>query len=155
MADRAVAACDQCGQVDDHPKVHMQGLVDGVAGIISKHHDCLSVHEERALEESGQEPGHVKASAVIRECKAGRRGDKLLAFITGEHKKADLAVGAAHQRQLEADAANREADIARCDRVIADSQARLAGGEPDPDGDLQDIIDWATAQRNAITGSGG
>jgi hypothetical protein len=111
MADRAVAACDQCGQVDDHPKVHMQGLVDGVAGIISKHHD--------------------------------------------EHKKADLAVGAAHQRQLEADAANREADIARCDRVIADSQARLAGGEPDPDGDLQDIIDWATAQRNAITGSGG
>jgi hypothetical protein len=152
MADRAVAACDQCGQVDDHPKVHMQGLVDGVAGIISKHHDCLSVHEERALEESGQEPGHVKASAVIRECKAGRRGDKLLAFITGEHKKADLAVGLAHQTQLKAEWTREEA-VARYDRLLADVQERLATG--DPYGDLEALRVFAADQRDKLTRSEG
>jgi hypothetical protein len=95
---RAVDECAQCGQSDDHPKVHLLGVtdfVDGqpVPGVISKHHDCLSANEERVLTDSPQQPGAVKVSAIIREAKGGRRGGELLEFITGDHKKADVAEG--------------------------------------------------------------
>jgi hypothetical protein len=62
-------------------------------GVISKHHDCLSANEERVLTDSPQQPGAVKVSTIIREAKDGRRGGELLEFITGDHKKADLAQG--------------------------------------------------------------
>lgn len=91
---RAVTACDQCGQADDHPKVHL--------GPVTKHHDCLSVAEEQMLCDSGQTEGAgPKASAIIKACKEGARGDKLLALIRdpkalpqaeGFHHKAMLAL---------------------------------------------------------------
>ena len=150
MSDRVSSTCDQCGQTDDHPKVHMQGLVDGVPGIISKHHDCLSVHEERAVVASGQAPGTPKASAIIRECKAGLRGDDLLEFITGTHKKADLAVGQAHADQLKRETLSMEQALARYDRLIADADARIVAG--DPFGDAQALRDWAAGQRDQLAG---
>lgn len=95
---RATTACDQCGQADDHPKAHLQGIVqDGsgqlAAGIVSKHHDCLSAAEKAMLVASGQAKGAVKASAVIRACEGGLKGPDLVEFIVGEHDPDDLAVG--------------------------------------------------------------
>jgi hypothetical protein len=76
MAERALSTCEQCGQEDDHPKVHI--------GAITKHHDCLSAAEERALRDSAQEKDSgPKASAIIDACKKGTRGEKLVALIEG------------------------------------------------------------------------
>lgn len=68
MAGRAELACDQCGQVDDHPKVHL--------GPVTKHHDCLSFSEEEMVRESS-----VDAAAIVDVCKDGLRGPDLLAHI--------------------------------------------------------------------------
>lgn len=94
MAERAPSECQQCGQVDDHPKVHI--------GEVTKHHDCLSATEERMLRDSAQEKDSgPKASAVIDACKKGARGEKLLALI--EDGKLPQAEGLyAQQNQDEA-----------------------------------------------------
>lgn len=94
MSDRVPTTCEHCGQTDDHPKVHL--------GQVTKHHDCLSVAEEQALCDSGQAEGSgPKASAIIKACKEGARGDKLLTLIQdpealpqaeGLHHKAMLAL---------------------------------------------------------------
>ena len=95
MAERAQSECDQCGQVDDHPKVHI--------GEITKHHDCLSAAEERQLRGSAQEKDSgPKASAVIDACKQGARGDELLALIE-DPQALPQAEGLAHKAQLEAE----------------------------------------------------
>jgi len=74
MAERASTVCEQCGQNDDHPKVHI--------GLVTKHHDCLSAAEERELRDSAQEKDSgPKASAVIDACKKGARGEELLKLI--------------------------------------------------------------------------
>lgn len=78
MADRAISECAQCGQQDDHPKVHLQGFEDGQPGVVSKHHDCLSAREESMVRASSDE-----AAAIIDACKGGKRGPKLLAHIQG------------------------------------------------------------------------
>jgi hypothetical protein len=41
MAEPAQTACDQCGQTDDHPKVHI--------GVVTKHHDCLPTSSSRSV----------------------------------------------------------------------------------------------------------
>ena len=72
--NRAATQCDQCGQVDDHPKVHL--------GDVTKHNDCLSVTEERAVRDSAQEKDSgPKASAIIDAAKKGTHGDELLELI--------------------------------------------------------------------------
>jgi hypothetical protein len=81
MTDRALTACEFCGQTDDHPKVHI--------GTVTKHHDCLSYAEKQALTESGQEKGTPKASAIIEAAESGTRGDALLDLIlSGDLPKA-------------------------------------------------------------------
>ena len=74
MAERASTQCDQCGQTDDHPKIH---FADGA----TKHHDCLS-HTEKAM---AVESSDV-AAKVIAACEGGKRGEKLLAHIESLHK---------------------------------------------------------------------
>lgn len=87
MSDRTPTQCAQCGQIDDHPKVHIGSL--GTGEVLTKHHDCLSVAEERAVTGSGQEKGAPKASAIIEAAKNGTHGDKLLALIeSGDLAKA-------------------------------------------------------------------
>jgi hypothetical protein len=103
MAERAQTTCDQCGQTDDHPKVHgtagvPQFNADGSPVMVvnafgntvqlviptSKHHDCLSHSEEAFVRGSAQEKDSgPKASAIIDACKDGARGDELLALIEG------------------------------------------------------------------------
>lgn len=71
---RIATQCGQCGQVDDHPKVHL--------GVDTKHHDCLSVSERELAVGSVQAAGSgPKLSAIIRECEGGLRGPDLLAAI--------------------------------------------------------------------------
>lgn len=69
---RAQTTCDQCGQADDHPKVHI--------GPVTKHHDCLSHAEDQMVRGSSDVAGQV-----IDECKGGTRGPELLARITKLH----------------------------------------------------------------------
>ncbi len=71
---RTATTCDHCGGHDDHPKAHL--------GLVTKHHDCLSVVEEQTLRDSAQPAGAgPKVSAVINACKGGKRGENLLALI--------------------------------------------------------------------------
>ena len=81
MADRTDTRCDQCGQIDDHPKVHL--------GQVTKHNDCLAYDEEVAVRGSAQPKSMVAASAIIDKCKSGTKGAKLLAFIEAEHAKTE------------------------------------------------------------------
>ena len=74
MTDRVPTLCDQCGQIDDHPKIHL--------GEVTKHHDCLSHVEEQAVRESSD-----VAAEIIDACKGGRRGAKLLTHIESLHKE--------------------------------------------------------------------
>jgi hypothetical protein len=89
MSQRALSECEQCGQTDDHPKVHI--------GEITKHHDCLSAVEEQMLRDSAQEKDSgPKASAIIDAAKKGTRGAKLVELI--ESGKLPQAEGLHNQR---------------------------------------------------------
>lgn len=74
MSDRVATECEHCGQVDDHPKVHI--------GDVTKHHDCLSRAEEDQVKGSSE-----TAAQIIDACKGGKRGAKLLAHIDSLHKE--------------------------------------------------------------------
>jgi hypothetical protein len=69
---RAVTQCEQCGQTDDHPKVHI--------GAVTKHHDCLSVAEKSMVTESSP-----VAAQIVEACEDGKRGPDLLAHIESLH----------------------------------------------------------------------
>lgn len=64
-------ACDQCGQTDDHPKLHY--------GAETFHHDCT--------------PARIRAEVpprvveIIEAAEGGTRGDKLRAHIAKLHKE--------------------------------------------------------------------
>lgn len=73
--DRVPTTCDQCGQTDDHPKVHF--------GATTKHHDCLSFTEKQQVAGSSD-----LAAKIIASCEGGKRGPDLLAHIESLHKKA-------------------------------------------------------------------
>lgn len=75
MAGRIATQCEQCGQVDDHPKVNM---ADTNGNTKTVHHDCLSVREREALVGSA---GGDRAAEIVEACEGGLRGDELLAFI--------------------------------------------------------------------------
>lgn len=69
MADaRFQTQCDQCEQVDDHPKWS--------DGTVQKHHDCLSGAEKRYVASTSP-----RANEIIQACVGGLHGDELLAFI--------------------------------------------------------------------------
>lgn len=70
---RAQTQCEQCGQTDDHPKIHFG---DGA----TKHHDCLSYTEKAMAVESSD-----VAAKIIDACEGGKRGPKLLAHIESLH----------------------------------------------------------------------
>lgn len=80
---RTPTRCDQCGQVDDHPKVHLSDE--------TKHHDCLSVRErELAIGSAQAKDSGPKLSAVIEAAEKGTHGDELLALIeSGELPQAE------------------------------------------------------------------
>lgn len=96
----ALDRCEQCGQTDDHPKVHIGDLDSGK--IRTTHHDCLSADHEQMLRDSAQaRDSGPKASAVIDACKGGAKGDELRALIvSGELPQAE---GLAERAQLEAE----------------------------------------------------
>lgn len=73
---RVATQCEQCGQTDDHPKVHI--------GETTKHHDCLSFSErEMILGSAEATPG--AARKIIEACEGGKRGDDLLKVIEKVH----------------------------------------------------------------------
>jgi hypothetical protein len=75
MSERVATVCDQCGQTDDHPKVH---LGSGP----SKHHDCLSASEKEMVSASSPQ-----AEKIIDACVKGKRGKHLLAVIESLHEE--------------------------------------------------------------------
>lgn len=93
--------CEQCGQTDDHPKVHIGDLDSGK--IRTTHHDCLSADHEQMLRDSAQaRDSGPKASAVIDACKGGAKGDELRKLIA-DPDALPQAEGLAERRQLEAE----------------------------------------------------
>jgi len=136
--------CDQCGQVDDHPKVHLGRLNSDL--VETFHHDCLRADDEQALRDSGQDEGSgPKVSAVIDACKKGTKGDKLRELITSG--TLPQAEGLALKRQLELEAASPDLLAARYQRLMADAEARLGN---DPLGDAQAQYDWAKTQLEGV-----
>jgi hypothetical protein len=98
--------CEQCGQVDDHPKVHILDPDAATGPVRTRHHDCLSADDEQMLRDSGQTKGSgPKASAIIDACKDGTKGDDLRELIvSGELPQAE---GLHEKAQLEAEGADR------------------------------------------------
>jgi hypothetical protein len=74
MSERVPTLCEQCGQTDDHPKIHL--------GARTTHHDCLSYADEQTVRASSD-----TAAAIIDACKGGKRGPKLLSHIESLHKE--------------------------------------------------------------------
>jgi hypothetical protein len=70
-----VSRCDQCGQYDDHPKVH---AYEGGTW----HHDCLPADRRAELVASSEQ-----AKAIVEACEGGKRGAKLLAHIQQIHRE--------------------------------------------------------------------
>ena len=68
-----LSTCDQCGQSDDHPKVHSFG-----GG--THHHDCLSVAQKADIATSSEH-----GAAIIAQAVSGVHGDELRTFITDLH----------------------------------------------------------------------
>lgn len=71
-APRTPTLCDQCGQLDDHPKVHL--------GAVTKHHDCLSFAEKQQVVDSSP-----VAAQIITAAESGTHGDELLTHIESLH----------------------------------------------------------------------
>ena len=76
MTARVATQCDQCGQTDDHPKVHI--------GEVTKHHDCLSFTERQMVIGANQATPDA-AEKIITACEKGKRGDELTAYIQRIH----------------------------------------------------------------------
>lgn len=72
MAARALTQCEQCGQTDDHPKIHI--------GPRTTHHDCLSATDKEMVIASSD-----TAAGIIDVCEKGTRGADLLAHIEKIH----------------------------------------------------------------------
>lgn len=67
--------CDQCGQTDDHPKVHVAN-----GGVF--HHDCLSADlKEQVIASS------PKAEEIITKAEDGVHGDDLREHIIAAHQE--------------------------------------------------------------------
>jgi hypothetical protein len=90
-----IQRCDQCGQVDDHPKALLgDGFGDG--GIEVKHLDCLSVDEEAALR-GNPHYGELHGEAIDL-AKAGTHGDDLRAHMVANVLPAQTEIQAEHDR---------------------------------------------------------
>lgn len=72
---RALTQCAQCGQTDDHPKIHL--------GEVTRHHDCLPFADRQIVADSSP-----VALTIIEACEGGLRGDDLLAMIRDIHSEA-------------------------------------------------------------------
>lgn len=75
-------ACDGCGQIDNHPMVHVMGTWQKNERTTvtdpSFHFDCLPEEYENYL---GNEPQHSVTIAAIAKARSGVHGDKLRDFI--------------------------------------------------------------------------
>lgn len=82
MSDRVPSTCAQCGDTDDHPKANLAKVSPDLEflGIVSKHHDCLSFFEREQLSAS-----NPQTAKTIEACIAGKRGEKLQAYIESLH----------------------------------------------------------------------
>lgn len=93
-----ITRCGQCGQSDDHPKIHF-------AEARSVHFDCMSVEELETATGAAQDEGSgPKHSAVAEAARAGVHGDDLRAAIQGQGKrKLRQAEGLHHRAALAAE----------------------------------------------------
>lgn len=76
MSQHVLSRCDQCGQLDDHPKSHWSTGE-------TYHHDCLP-YDKRAIlvdPETGGEHG----KAVVEAAESGKRGEDLRQHIFSLH----------------------------------------------------------------------
>lgn len=69
----AATACDQCGQTDDHPKLHY--------GVETYHHDCIPA---RVRDDLGDVP---RVAEIAAAAESGTHGDELRDLIANLHKE--------------------------------------------------------------------
>lgn len=69
-----IVRCDQCGQSDDHPKVH---TFDGK----TYHHDCLP------FDLRAEVCANPKAAQIVAAAESGIRGDQLRNHIFQLHQE--------------------------------------------------------------------
>lgn len=84
--------CDGCGQLDDHPMIHVYGLWtkdDGRTTVTdpSFHFDCLPAQYEDTL---GDAPQHAVTRSAIAKARDGVHGAKLRTFIQAQPSDNDL-----------------------------------------------------------------
>lgn len=77
MAPHVPTRCDQCGKVDDHPKVHY--------GEQTWHHDCTPAPVKAEILGGAHGVSAEMTAAVFEACEDGLRGDELRAHIVELH----------------------------------------------------------------------
>lgn len=76
MSEHAVTRCDQCGQLDDHPKSHWSTGE-------TYHHDCLPYDKKKTLYDTSE---HGKA--IVEAAESGLHGEELRQHILSLHQEA-------------------------------------------------------------------
>jgi hypothetical protein len=72
MSEHVPARCDNCGAVDDHPKLHY--------GAATYHHDCLPYDVKQAVSSNGL------VTQIIAAAEDGTHGDELRSHIIALHE---------------------------------------------------------------------
>lgn len=70
--------CKQCGQTDDHPKVHVASMGAPGGEDIVYHHDCLPYDLRQQVVDSAEGDS---GKNIIEACEGGLKGDDLRTFI--------------------------------------------------------------------------
>jgi hypothetical protein len=78
MAKHVPTLCDQCGQIDDHPKSHWN---DGN----SYHFDCLPYDKREEFIQS-----HPLAESLVNAATEGKHGDELRQFSVNLHENYEV-----------------------------------------------------------------
>lgn len=86
MAEHTPTACDQCGQTDDHPKLHY--------GMETYHHDCCPVRVH--VDVTAHPVVGPVVAATIDAAKRGVHGDALRAHIAELHAGVPSPAAVAH-----------------------------------------------------------
>ncbi|HEY3718357.1 MAG TPA: hypothetical protein VGL39_27860 [Jatrophihabitantaceae bacterium] len=71
--------CEQCGQFDDHPKVHYGGR--------TWHHDCTPAPVKAEILAGAHSVSADVTAAVFAACEGGLRGHELRAHILTMHEE--------------------------------------------------------------------
>lgn len=88
--------CAACGQLDDHPMIHVMGLWERPDGLLARdpsfHFDCLPADAQEQWGIDLADPAHAVTAAAREAALSGVHGDELRTFIGSLPSDNDVTV---------------------------------------------------------------